>query len=96
MTGGVKWNRKRLGLEWCVRQLRMLDRLAGAGVKRAHAAREPESPLLRVAAGGFTPEFEAAVRASREQVVLWSPRDPYRGGPGSKRKASKGQPDGAE
>jgi hypothetical protein len=66
--------------------------LAGAGVKCAHVAREPESPLLWVAAGGFTPEFERAVRTSREHVVLWSLSDLYRGSVASKRTASAETP----
>lgn len=79
MTGGIKWNAKPLTLEWHVHHLRMLDRLSDSGVKWAHAARERSSPLIWIAAGGFHKDFENAVRGSRDEVILWSLKDLYRG-----------------
>ncbi len=78
MTGGIKWNAKPLTLRWHVHHLNMLDRLAASGVKWAHQAREASSPLIWIAAGGFTREFESAVRESRDEVILWSLKDLYR------------------
>lgn len=77
MTGGIKWNAKPLTPEWHVHHLQMLDRLSASGVKWAHAARERSSPLIWVAAGGFTRAFEDAVRASRDEVILWTLKDLY-------------------
>ena len=57
MTGGIKWNTRPLTLRWHVHHLNMLDRLAASGVKWAHQAREASSPLIWIAAGGFTKEF---------------------------------------
>lgn len=48
-----------------------LQRLAKSGVRWAHAASEPESPLLWVAAGGFEPAFVEAIQAERTEVYLW-------------------------
>ena len=77
MTGGVKWNARPLGAEWIQHHLRMLDRLADAGVTWAHIAREPESPLIFVAAGGWTPAFEQAARTAHRTVILWTLDDLY-------------------
>ncbi|HEX9936958.1 MAG TPA: ATP-binding protein [Longimicrobium sp.] len=77
MTGGVKWNARPLTPEWHLHHLQMLDRLAASGVKWAHAARERSSPLIWVAAGGFTAAFRDAVSASRDEVILWSLKDLY-------------------
>lgn len=77
MTGGVKWNSRPLTPEWHLHHLQMLDRLAASGVKWAHVARERSSPLIWVAAGGFTPAFRDAVAASRDEVFLWSLKDLY-------------------
>lgn len=77
LTGGVKWNRRPLGVEVFTHHLRMLDRLAAAGVKWAHGARAPGAPVLFVAAGGFSPGFHAAVRASGHAVTLWTLKDLY-------------------
>ncbi|HEX5831542.1 MAG TPA: ATP-binding protein [Gemmatimonadaceae bacterium] len=78
MTGGVKWNRKPLGVSWHHHHMHMLDRLSRCGVAWAHDALKAESPLIWVAAGGFTPAFEAAVRAARPNVILWTLEDMYR------------------
>lgn len=58
----------------------MLERLAAAGVKWAHAAVRPEAPLLYVAAAGFASGFEAAAKASGHPVTLWMLRDLYGAG----------------
>ncbi|MBK9410694.1 MAG: hypothetical protein IPN47_22115 [Gemmatimonadetes bacterium] len=58
-------------MEWHRRHLEGLRRLAKSGVRWAHAAAEPESPLLWVAAGGFEPEFVEAIQGERDKVYLW-------------------------
>lgn len=78
MTGGVKWNGNPVPAKWHYHHMAMLQRLADAGMKWAHRALEPESPLVWVAAGGFSPQFEAAVRAEREDVYLWKLSDLYK------------------
>ena len=77
LTGGIKWNRKPLAAEVLVHHLRMLDRLAAAGISWGHRAREPEAPLLFVAAGGFSQGFENAARASGHPITLWALKDLY-------------------
>lgn len=78
LTGGVKWNRKALDRQWHFHHLEMLERLAHSGVKWAHAAKQPDAPLLYVAAGGFTKDFVAAARSSRDEVYLWALEDLYK------------------
>ncbi len=78
LSGAVKWNARPLERKWHFRHLEMLDLLTRSGVKWAHAARTPEAPLLYVAAGGFSKEFEEAARASRDRVYLWDLRDLYK------------------
>ncbi len=87
LSGGVKWNKRALDRRWHLHHLDMLDRLSHAGVKWAHAARRPDSPLLYVAAGGFTRDFVSAARASRDQVYLWTLADLYK--PAGARGASR-------
>ena len=72
LTGAVKWNRKPLDTHWHLHHLEAIDRLASSGIKWAHEARHPESPLLYVAAGGFTKEFVSRARACRRSVYLWT------------------------
>lgn len=71
LTGGVKWNTKPIPVEWNRRHMEGVQRLASSGVQWAHAAAEPRSPLLWVAAGGFEPEFVQAIRTERDEVYLW-------------------------
>lgn len=71
MTGGVKWNTTPLPAKWHRHHMEGLQRLTRSGVRWAHAATKPESPLLWVAAGGFEPEFLDAVQAERAEVYLW-------------------------
>ena len=78
MTGGVKWNDSPVPAKWHTHHMAMLHRLADAGVKWAHRALEPDSPIIWVAAGGFSPEFESAVRAERAEVNLWKLSDLYK------------------
>jgi hypothetical protein len=80
LTGGVKWNSKPLDRTLHIHHLEMLDRLAGSGVKWAHDAKRSDAPLLYVAAGGFTRQFEQAARASRDRVHLWALTDLYKPG----------------
>jgi hypothetical protein len=75
----VKWNSKPLELHWHFHHLEALDRLADAGFKWAHEAKHGHSPLLYVAAGGFTKEFLSAARASsRERVYCWTLADLFK------------------
>lgn len=77
LTGAVKWNREPLGPEVHTRHLEMLSRLSYSGVGWAHEAVKPSSPLLYVAAGGFSEQFRAAARAEREEVHLLTLEDLY-------------------
>lgn len=77
LTGAVKWYRKPIDLEVHTQHLAMLDRLAESGVAWAHVAREETSPLLYVAASGFTDRFQTVVTASRPEVYLWTLEDLY-------------------
>ncbi len=77
MTGGVKWNKKPLGVAWHHHHMQMIERLATSGVAWAHKASKPDSPLLWVAASGFTPEFEKTVRAARRHAFLLNLEDLY-------------------
>jgi len=77
LTGGVKWNHFPLPAKWHFHHMEMLRRLTHSGVKWAHAAAAPESPLLWVAAGGFSPEFKRAIEAEREEVYLWDLKTLY-------------------
>jgi AAA+ ATPase superfamily predicted ATPase len=78
LTGAVKWNQEPLGPQVYTRHLEMLLRLSQAGVGWAHEALKPTSPLLFVAAGGFTERFERAAKAERQEVFLWNLEDLYR------------------
>lgn len=78
LTGGVKWNESPLPAKWHYHHMEMLQRLTRSGVKWAHAATAPESPLLWVAAGGFSPEFKRAIKAERKEVYLWDLKTIYR------------------
>ena len=78
LTGGVKWNAQPLDAKWHYHHMQMLERLRHAGVPWAHEAAQPHAPIVWVAAGGFTDEFQAAVRRDRAEVYLWSLEDLYR------------------
>lgn len=77
LSGGIKWNGQPIDISWHFHHLDMLERLATSGVRWAHDAKRTDSPLLWVAAGGFSPEFRRAVTASRPQVYLWTLDDLY-------------------
>ncbi len=77
LTGGVKWNTTPLEPKWHYHHMEMIERLRAAGIKWAHDAAKSEAPLIWVAAGGFTPEFETAVRNERKEVYLWTLADLY-------------------
>jgi AAA+ ATPase superfamily predicted ATPase len=92
LTGAVKWNAQPLPVRWHLHHLQSLDRLAASGVKWAHRAKELDSPLLYLAAGGFTKEFATVARASRREVYLWTLADifkPLATGRGSARPAGR-------
>ena len=78
LTGAVKWNSRPLQARWHFHHLEALDRLAASGVKWAHEAKRSHSPLLYVAAGGFTKEFLGAARASHDSVYCWTLADLFR------------------
>jgi hypothetical protein len=75
LTGAVKWNVQPLPVRWHLHHMQSLERLAASGLKWAHRAQEPGSPLLYLAAGGFTEEFVTVARASRQHVYLWNLTD---------------------
>jgi uncharacterized protein len=77
LTGGIKWNRRPLPAEIFSHHLRMLNRLAAAGMSWAHKASEAGSPILFIAAGGFSSGFQAAARVSGHPVTLWALKDLY-------------------
>ncbi len=72
LTGAVKWNSTTpIAAKWHYHHMDQLRRLAKSGVKWAHAALKPASPLIWVAAGGFSAEFRRAVEEERGEVYLW-------------------------
>jgi uncharacterized protein len=77
LTGAIKWHRGEVDVGVHTQHLAMLDRLAESGVAWAHVAREATSPLLYVAASGFTDRFRQAATASRKEVHLWTLGDLY-------------------
>jgi uncharacterized protein len=78
MTGAVKWNSRPLEAKWHLHHLNALERLAQSGMKWAHSAQEEDSPLLYLAAGGFTREFVNVARAGRRHVYLWTLSDIFK------------------
>jgi AAA+ ATPase superfamily predicted ATPase len=72
LTGSIKWYKKPVDVAVHAEHLEMLDRLSRSGLSWAHAATAPDSPLLYVAASGFTDRFVKAARASRKEVYLWT------------------------
>ena len=83
LSGAIKWGRNRVDVDVHNAHLVMLDRLAEAGHAWAHEAVQSTSPLLYVAAGGFTSRFRRAAEASRDEVYLWSLEELYRNDDGS-------------
>jgi len=77
LTGAIKWNREKVNVGVHTEHLAMIDRLAQSGVRWAHEARKPSSPLLYVASGGFSDRFRQAALASRQEVYLWTLDDLY-------------------
>lgn len=77
LTGEIKWNRSKLDASVHSDHLAKIERLAVSGVGWAHRARDADSPLLYVAAGGFSESFESAAIASRKHVHLWTLGDLY-------------------
>lgn len=77
LTGAIKWNATNIDVGVHTEHLAMLDRLAESGVGWAHEARKATSPLLYVAAGGFSERFRQAALASRKEVYLWTLEDLY-------------------
>jgi uncharacterized protein len=77
LTGAIKWNRSAVDVDVHVAHLDMLDRLAKSGMGWAHEAQDPASPLLYVAAGGFTDRFREAATGVRKAVYLWTLEDLY-------------------
>lgn len=77
LTGAIKWNRTEVHVDVHTEHLSMIDRLARSGERWAHEARKPSSPLLYVAADGFSHRFQQAALASRDEVYLWTLSDLY-------------------
>lgn len=77
LSGSIKWNWNPVDVDVHQLHLAMLDRLAESGVTWAHEALKPTSPLLYVAANGFTERFRQAATASRDEVYLWTLGDLY-------------------
>lgn len=77
-TGAIKWNVRPVLPDVHFGHVAAIERLAESGHRWAHAARDPAARLLYVAAGGFSPAFRRAVRASGRDVVLWTLKDLYR------------------
>lgn len=77
MTGSVKWDREPVAARVHREHMEMLQRAADAGRAWAHAALTESAPLLYVAAGGFTPGFREAVKASERPAILWTLDDVY-------------------
>ncbi|HEX2210460.1 MAG TPA: ATP-binding protein [Longimicrobium sp.] len=75
LTGAIKWWQGPADVDVHTRHVEMLDRLSQAGVRWAHEARKPGSPLLYVAANGFTDRFVQAAKATRDEVYLWTLAD---------------------
>lgn len=75
LTGAVEWSKNTVDVNVHTDHLVMLDRLAQAGVGWAIETRKPSSPLLYVAADGFTDRFPQAASAARDEVYLWTLRD---------------------
>jgi hypothetical protein len=84
LTGAVKWNAQPLSVRWHQHHLQAVDRLAASGVSWAHRAKHPDSPLLYLAAGGFTNEFVSVARASRAEVYLWNLADIFKPPPAAR------------
>lgn len=78
MTGAIKWSRKTSGIQLHRHHMRDLDRLARSGYRWAHEAREGDSFVLHVAAGGFEDGFRERAEEDGLPVVCWSLGDLYR------------------
>lgn len=78
LTGAVKWNSRPLDARWHFHHLESLDRIAASGIKWAHEAKEPESPLVYLAAGGFSKQFMSAARSCRKEVYCWTLADVFK------------------
>lgn len=88
LTGAAKWNSKPLDARWRFHHLEAIDRLAASGIKWAHAAKEPSSPLRYLAAAGFTKQFLSAARSSRNEVYCWTLADVFKPERGKRAKTS--------
>lgn len=77
LTGAIKWNRSPVDIGLHRMHMRDLDRLARSGYRWAHDAREGDSFLLYIAAGGFEEGFQERTVEDGLPVVCWSLRDFY-------------------
>jgi len=84
LSGAVKWNREPVSgkLHWD--HMDMLQRAAHAGRKWAHRALEPGAVVVYVAAGGFAPDFSAALiggdtTGAEPQIVRFGLEEMYGG-----------------
>jgi hypothetical protein len=77
LTGAVKWDRQPIAAHVHWEHLDMLRRAADAGRSWAHKALEPGSPLMYVAAGGFSKGFAKAVSECDHPAIRWCLSDLY-------------------
>lgn len=79
LTGSIKWGDAPRSVKDFFEHRRSLERVAESGQAWAHAALDPGSPMLFVAAGGFDPGFEKVASESGHNVILWTLEDLYQG-----------------
>lgn len=77
LTGSIKWGRRPRPVRDFFDHRTALERIAESGHVWARRALDPSSPMIFVAAGGFAPGFEEAVREEERQVFLWTLADLY-------------------
>lgn len=77
LTGSIKWGEAPRPVKDFFEHRRSLERVAESGQAWAHAALDPHSPMLFVAAGGFDPGFERVASESGHHVILWTLEDLY-------------------
>ena len=77
LTGAIKWGN--LGIDVHAKHLRELAVLADAGQKWARKAIHPESPLLYVTGGAFSPDFKARAEQDGHPVTTLTLDDLYHG-----------------
>lgn len=77
LTGSIKWGAAPRAVSDYFEHRRSLERLAQSGQGWAHAALDPRSPMLFVAAGGFEAGFRQVASSDGREVILWTLEDLY-------------------